>query len=365
MVLYKVQYLRFLAAFFVVFYHVTMSPWLVLGWDDGVEKAKVLFGPVGVDLFFVISGFIICYIILVGGDDAKGFYMRRLTRIVPLYWGATLVLFFMPSFLEVYDDKVTFYELFRALFFIATPHPASENTVFYPIYTPGWTINYEVFFYVVASGVLLLSGAMRREVLAGLTIAILTALVVVGYYVADTTFLGFYTHTIILEFVYGMIAACLYTRGILPKPPLAILMIALGALGIVLYPNLNSVTEDTRYIFWGIPSALILYGAVASETHCESRHLKWAKTLGDASYAIYMTHLFMIGSLMSVWINFGITFEGPGFLIYQVVGIAGSLLLGIAVFRYVERPILAFFRKRFVQGKTVAKDGDSIKSTIG
>lgn len=354
MVLYTVQYLRFLAAFFVTFYHVTMSPWLVLGWDDAIEEAKVVFGPVGVDLFFVISGFIIFYVLLTGKDSSRGFFFRRLTRIVPLYWGATLVLFFMPSVMEVYDDKVTSYELFRALLFIATPHPASESIVFYPIYTPGWTINYEMFFYVVVSGVLLLSNAMRREVLAGLTIAILTGLVVVGYSVADTTVLGFYTHTIILEFVYGIIVAILYTQGILPKPPLAILVIALGALGLVLYPNLNSVEEATRYMYWGIPSALILYGAVSFETHSQFSQLRWAKTLGDASYAIYMTHLFVIGSLMSVWINLGIPFDGTGFLIYQLVGIGGSLLLGIAVYRYIERPVLAFFRKRFAQGGTVA-----------
>src|SRR5882672_247790 len=161
----SVQALRALAALCVVVYHV-----------DFVGR-----GAFGVDIFFVISGFIICH---VTAKDHDGFLRKRLIRIVPLYWAGTLCLYCLglvaPRLLQ---SEPTLSGLVNSLLFI--PY-AKEGGRVYPILFLGWTLNYEMFFYALFACAL----ALNRR-LAPITVcAALVVLVAAGQPVAPSSVIG-------------------------------------------------------------------------------------------------------------------------------------------------------------------------------
>src|SRR5271157_3268703 len=118
--IYNVHLLRMIAALLVVYFHVASRAGLHL-------PLPLTFGICGVDVFFVISGFIIAYI---GSRKPEAFFVRRLLRIVPFYWSATLCVFamawFFPSQLRQTKADVT--HLIYSLFFI--PHQTSNGSTF-------------------------------------------------------------------------------------------------------------------------------------------------------------------------------------------------------------------------------------------
>lgn len=341
---YSIQYMRFIAAFLVLIYHVPISPKLVEGWAATIQHAKGFFGPVGVDLFFIISGFVMCHNMITTKISGTSFFVRRVTRIVPLYWAVTLIHFFMPEFFKVFDDKLGMAELFKSLFFIAAPYPASETGEYYPVYSPGWTINYEMFFYLLLGLILFAFKNESREKLVYYCCGLLCILAAAGHLFNTQGFLRFYTSSILLEFVLGMIIGLCVVRLLLLPKSFAILFILLGIVSLAIYPNLGSITEQNRFFFWGVPSALIIYGMVSLENHSSFTKLPFMKFLGDISYAIYLTHFFIIGVLMTAFNLLGLPFNGIWMIIYIGLGLTLSVGFGGAVYHYVEVPILRKLR---------------------
>src|SRR3979409_1937400 len=133
--LYNLHLLRVIAALGVVYFHTTSVAGLKLDWDVGSR---------GVDVFFVISGFIIAYI---GTTKPEQFFLRRLIRVVPFYWAATAFGVAMgavaPSLFPRTTSSVP--HLISSLLFF--PPPAANGDVV-PTLVLGWSLNYEMFFYV-------------------------------------------------------------------------------------------------------------------------------------------------------------------------------------------------------------------------
>lgn len=130
----SLQILRALAATSVVYLHIGCEPW---------------FGGFGVDIFFVLSGFVMCYI-TDSGESGKEFFLRRIARIVPLYWALTLITFVIAWLKPTLFNSTTadLGNLFKSLLFI--PY-VKENGSISPIIPVGWTLNYEVYFYLLIS----------------------------------------------------------------------------------------------------------------------------------------------------------------------------------------------------------------------
>src|SRR5262249_39672775 len=151
----SLQALRAVAALSVVLYHI-----------DFIGR-----GAFGVDIFFVLSGFIICH---VTAADRQHFLLKRLIRIVPLYWARTLVVCALalaaPRLLQTTSDS--WMGLLKSLFFI--PYEKESGRV-YPVLFLGWTLNYEMFFYVVFSIALALRPALAPLLSAGVLAAFVAA----------------------------------------------------------------------------------------------------------------------------------------------------------------------------------------------
>ena len=326
--LVSLQYLRAVAAMMIVFTH---------GWDQlpWLKERIPNAAQSGVDLFFVISGFIMVYVTAKAGSSAVHFFRMRIVRIVPLYWLYT----FMTAALILAAPQLfktsafTVPHLVQSLFFI--PHWGPKGSIS-PMILLGWTLNYEMFFYVVFAVAMAIM-VTRRVPLA---IAMLLVLPILGLFINfEGSAAGeFYSNEIILEFIFGMLLAVLLSHGALGRvgTPAGWALIAAGAVGLCIG---GYYFESSRALFFGVPAALIVAGALSIElTHRVSKMQPFL-LLGDASYSIYLAHLFPIALLRFGWGKLMLPTEGLGpVLAFMAFALLGGALAGVASYLLARTP---------------------------
>ena len=174
--LLAIQYLRGIAALMVVVVHIPVQL-SRMGFNGDWPE----FLNIGVDIFFVISGFIMWTTTFDGRVGVAQFLSRRLVRIAPLYWALTsitvLVMLAAPTLVQ--SGKLDLQHVITSYLFVASQHPVTQ--LMEPILVPGWTLNYEMFFYVVFALCLPLRAGFR----AMAVMAILVTLVALQVFVPD------------------------------------------------------------------------------------------------------------------------------------------------------------------------------------
>ena len=171
--LISIQVLRAVAALAIVFAHLWPT-FVFLGLPTAV--ANFLLGAAGVDLFFVISGFIMVYTskpLFSQPGAPLYFFVRRIVRIVPLYWAATTVvlIFYLKTSFDLSERNLTWMNVIASYLFLPLPHLNGQTE---PILGVGWTLNYEMFFYVVFAFATLLSQRWAVLAVTAFFIAVLT-----------------------------------------------------------------------------------------------------------------------------------------------------------------------------------------------
>jgi len=318
----SVQTLRALAAWLVVLHHYMQ---LVYNFTltDPVSTALHTYGAIGVDLFFIISGFVI-YISASGKKVTPAvFAVHRLARIAPAYWMFTLLtaaaLLISPTFVPLTQFEPLF--LLKSLFFIPAQNPSGIGA--FPLITVGWTLNYEMAFY----GVFLLSfycPKTARPALIALGLFLLCKLVP---RLGDD--FAFYDNQIIYEFLFGIFIAIAHQKGWTTKIPL---LMAIALIAIALAMIIHNGPVGHRPLKSGLPCALILLAAVSLERFF-SRRAFMAK-LGDWSYSTYLCHVLVICAMarLQQWINLNTT-------VTFVLIITTILAVSYASFTFIEKPI--------------------------
>ncbi|WP_299288189.1 acyltransferase [uncultured Tateyamaria sp.] len=280
----------------------------------------------GVDIFFVISGFVITLSAgrLMGQPGT--FLWRRLVRVVPLYFLFTTlmvaVLIVLPGGAK--DTSLDPAQILSSYSFI--PYERSDGRIA-PVLSLGWTLNYEIFFYALAA----LCLSLPRPFLA-LT-ALMCSITTLGAFIPWTSApLVFWSDPIILEFLMGIGLARLWQRGWQwPHWGGAVTLMAIGAgLLIALDP-----TPLPRFIAAGVPAALI----VASGTLlCPQRHLP-GQIWGDASYALYLSHRFALRAATLLLLPL-LPASLFGAAIYVISVCALALAVGLLTHVWIERPMM-------------------------
>lgn len=306
-------------------------------------------GSAGVDVFFVLSGFIIWVTTVEKNLSTADFLYRRWFRIVPLYWLVTLfvaaTLIFAPSIFNSlrFDLKNTVY----SLFFIPALNEALHEIV--PTYIQGWTINYEIFFYMVFALVML---TPRRFWLALITLTLLacTILGFLGLHGGNVQ-LDFWTRPIVLEFLFGVLLGAMFLNKLIPSRLVALACIAVAVITLLTtaffaltFPP--SGANILRVAAWGAPAALLVYGLVALEVRGYVVPLKLLSALGDWSYSIYMTHIAVIPAVAIAWRKLGMNFVGVSGVAFVGAELLVISIVGGIVYHMYERPILNYSNRR-------------------
>lgn len=332
--LLTLQALRALAACAVVLFHALDAAERYTGLALGPLAVFELIGSAGVDLFFVISGFVMIYTTRAlpkSPASASYFMMRRVVRIVPLYWLLSLLMAFLLLALPQAFNRLEFQpaHLAASLFFIPWPNNLGEP---FPILGVGWSLNYEMFFYVIMALVLWCA----RLRLLTLTL-VMVPLALIGMAVRPQHLIvQALTHNILLEFWMGAVVAELVHRRRLPYPRLlaaAGLAIFIAGVGVV-----SSGAEPPRAFAYGLGLAIMLAGLVAHEMQKGARVPRLLVVLGDCSYALYLIHPLVLAVCAKLWrAALGPT-EGEALaaLLFVI-----SLPVGYAVWRWLEKPMNA------------------------
>jgi|KBSSwiStaDraftv2_1062776.scaffolds.fasta_scaffold46429_2 peptidoglycan/LPS O-acetylase OafA/YrhL len=339
----SLQALRFLAASMVLISHLLIETRAhpLRGMIAVYDPTKIKWAT-GVDIFFIISGFIIYYLTKdkfgVPGF-AKSFIKNRFVRVVPLYW-VYLTLFIIVALVSKSSINGTDISLMRVVSsYLFLPWPRSDGT-FYPVFEIGWTLNFEIMFYFVFSAALLFSKK------AGLTLLSAAFIMLAMFGLLTRTsisFLMFYTRPIIIEFLFGILIAHFYVKGIRLPALVRITMVAAGFIALT-WAVAHSIQSDIHLRpFWGgIPAALIVSGVVLGP---DIRGDAWYTNLivigGNVSYSLYLTHMFSLRLLSIIWEKLAL----PGGLLYFGVSFTVAMFGAYVAYRIVEQPLLALMRR--------------------
>ncbi|EJT03143.1 acyltransferase [Rhizobium sp. CCGE 510] len=286
--LVQLQYLRAIAALMVVYFHAILQLAKV---NPAVDATAFVYGETGVDIFFVLSGLVMWLTTSGRAMSPMDFARRRINRIVPLYWLATLfsavVALAAPSLLKstVFDLP----HLIASLFFLPWANAADPSTIT-PVVVPGWTLNYEMMFYLVFALLLPLQEIRRIPAM----FAVFAVILIGCRLLPETSATRFYGEPIILEFLAGVVLGWLYGQKLLLSNRWAWAALALGFA--FLFINEALMRPESRFYAWGIPAIFIVYGAVSID-FSRLPFIGSLNYLGDCSYSIYITHAFTLAFL--------------------------------------------------------------------
>lgn len=316
-----IQYLRGFAAIAVLLYHVGAQ-----------YKIPFEIGAAGVDIFFVISGFIIWSTTSSSAGSMPDYFWKRLTRVLPLYWIVLSVTFVSvnarPAFF--YDHDASIENFLRSLVLL----PQLKDGAFHPVVVQGWTLSYEMFFYCLL-GVLMAIGPRWR--LIG-TCATLLVCVAMGR-ILDLGYIGAFAAPIVLEFAAGVLIAYVAGRLEFSRSAIAVALL-LAIVGFVASQTL--IVDWPRVLKWGVPAALLVIAAVGLEPWFRKHPVRVLVYFGDASYSIYLWHVWvgvvMTGALLKLPI--------PA-LLHPPMQAVMMLLASCLLYSIIEKPLLALFRRPY------------------
>jgi exopolysaccharide production protein ExoZ len=333
----SIQYLRAIAASMVMLYHAGRA---ANGHLPG-DFPSFTIGAAGVDIFFVISGFVMWQSTAASPSTPGEFLRKRISRIVPLYWLATLLMCAMPFVSGTIAGGLSTNaeHLLASLAFIPWHAARDPAGVFYPVYVPGWTLNFEMVFYLIFAACLLI-GHLRWRLLS--VVATFSVLAIIGRAAPAHSVAAWMLAPIILEFAAGLcIGAWAATPRSLPAP-LAAVLLAAGFAGLML--SGADATIDEMSGVWGIPAVAIVLGAVELERHRLVRTWTMPVLIGESSYALYLSHIFTIGFVVIAWNGLHLWDSAAGQLAFFPVTFVACQVVAIVTHLYIEQPLIGWAR---------------------
>jgi len=333
------QYIRALAAVMVLIGHTIAEAEHYLSVDlpfDTVPWTR------GVDMFFVLSGFIIMLSghRLFGQPEATlSFLRRRLRRVVPLYWFFTTlmlgVLLLSPGATK--DTVLDWQQIAASYLFL--PYERYDGRVA-PILSLGWTLNYEIFFYVV------FAISLTVRTLWAPSIVLLLWVIAGAFAGFEETVLRAWSNPIVLEFCFGLWVGHWFVRRKSPLNASRAIALLCAVVALVLLYVLHQINGLPRFLAAGLPSALLVFGmAVFWPSNApETFGGRICETLGDSSYALYLSHRFALRSVTLAVIP-ALPAGQTGAWVYVGLATVSALILGSIVHFCLERPMFLSRRR--------------------
>jgi len=346
----NIQALRGIAALLVVFAH--LPPMEVKHGGDMILPAFFRFGISGVDLFFVISGFIMVYVTWHAQRSARNsltFLFARVSRIYPIYWlisGAIFIAWLFKPALMTFDPAQT--NIVKS--FLLWP----DQT--YPMLKVAWTLIHEMYFYLVFALILLLPRRFLMPALGLWALAVISGNHLGFSKVSLEAALIF--HPLTLEFFMGTLAGWLFMRSASKVSPpntsfrlsgqLCTIIGAVMFIGSITYLTLTLdanklLTNWSRVWYFGLPAAFIIYGLSALE-RTGTTLPKWSSTFGDWSYSLYLSHILTLSVLGYMWRPFAQSGPIDNIIALSIL-LIGTITVAAILWYMFERPMLRAFKK--------------------
>lgn len=331
----SLQLLRAIAAFGVVFTHYNFY--------------NLDVGGFGVDVFFILSGFIISYMVQKNTDN---FMLKRVLRVSPLYYLATLLIvitsLIKPDLFR--NAFVSLETVFKSFFYI--PYRINNSG---PILSLGWTLNNEMFFYLITFISILF--VKNKKYIIPLCLSFLVIfLIIINIFNFNNYIIDFFKNGLLPEFIYGILLYYFweFSKNNIKKS-LKYFYVLLGLVSLV-FMIYTDVTGEYkffhRYIWRGIPALFFVNSFLVLEKNINinNKIIKWGIKMGDASYGMYLFHPFIIFFLIRIVYKkfipvsdiFIVEFFKLIFALYAVSMISGF------IYDYIDKPINKFLRKIFL-----------------
>ena len=363
--LLHIQVLRALAALSVAMLHAQFDAGAIaerLGREFRAIEAFPWLA--GVDVFFVISGFIMVYAsrgLFGAAHGRRTFLAHRVARVVPLYWAVTTLYLAVALALPTLLNRHYFAPEFIVASYLFIPMERPDGMI-QPLYGLGWTLNYEMYFYALFAVAL----GWRRTIALPLLVAGFLVLVAAGRLVSVPEPLAFWTDPIILEFAFGIVLGMLHENGVRVGRAAALALAAASvALFVLDFGRLDGPLVLPRVLAYGVPAALLVAAAALrpSREGGEGVFTRVAVAVGDASYALYLLHPFVIRAGREAMLASGLAATvGPwGFVAFALVLASVAAVL---VHRVFERPLTGWTRQH-LQGRQGSLPGPAPKPTRG
>lgn len=334
----SLQCLRGLAALAVVLFHLRgveikylQGPALL----DGVAR----YADAGVDLFFVVSGFVMTTV-AAGRYTKEGagtqFLVKRAWRVLPMYWiFTTLVVGLMAVVPTMVNSSYADQSVLAS--YLLIPHAQL------PVLTVGWTLMHEAYFYLIFAGAI----AFVPERVVPAFLLLWAAAIGAAAWLPPgpaTPAHNLVTSPLTYEFIAGAMLG-LYWRRI-PSGlalPLIVAGFATAVVAGMALPETGpaTITVGTRVAWFGSAAVLLLAGSVTLEAQGRSRLPAWLIRLGDSSYSLYLTHIFVISVMGRAWAMASPAPTWPEHLAFVGLTTLACCVVGHVVHARLERPLLA------------------------
>jgi exopolysaccharide production protein ExoZ len=339
----SIQFLRGFAALAVVIHHTGgyvkryYEPHLLLGDFFSI-------GFAGVDLFFVISGFIIHFTsknYLNNPAKLKDYLSKRFVRVYPIYWIVTTLLFTLGWLITNV--------LHKNVFSIGYPHTIIAYLQTYSLFPlhfainpVTWTLSYEIFFYVVFA---LLIISKRLIIIPVLILFVSFYNIFIHQSGSELTYFNFIFSGYNFEFVLGCLIFQFYEKVQLSKA-LSLILLTI-AIGIIIYfgYEVSDVDSFQRVLTFGLPSGFILLALLNLEKDGIISFPKIFLMLGDASYALYLIHFPMMLLMNKIPQMLGYKFTATQEINYSYLIIISIVITSFFVHKWIEKPIAKFILK--------------------
>lgn len=332
--LHSIQAARGIAALMVLALHSYLLDTKYLSSDVIPSFAEL--GHLGVDVFFVISGFVMA--MTTGhahrnSGNISRFIFKRLTRIYPIYWFYFFLLMpivlYVPGIVNASQDEGP--NIFRSFFLLP------DNQV--PLLLVAWTLVYELWFYAVFAIFLCFS----RKTLPYLLVGWAVVLVALNGFIPQSAFLRIAIGPYALEFILGAFAYLATQRFPSTKGDAALCIGLMAMAGcVIVWPAIFKDQSASRMLAFGAPTALALFGLVKFEKSGRFPKSRLIESLGNSSYSLYLSHLLVLSALCRIATMFfgdylGTPIAGWSFWFLSALI---AIVWGFVSYYFVELPLL-------------------------
>jgi exopolysaccharide production protein ExoZ len=314
----SIQYLRAVAALSVLAFH------LIVRFGGPLPV-----GASGVDIFFVISGFVMWVTTADRRVTPAEFMLKRIVRIVPNYWIATVVtallILVRPNFMH--GHELDSYRFFGSLFFL----PTLAGNKLLPVVLQGWTLIYEMIFYILFAASLFVEQRRRPYLIT----ATLCALAILHATAAEPHIVSV-TNPMLLEFLAGVWVGILWKNSDI-APGLAATLFVAGAICLVLSECLQP--DLPQVVKFGGPAVFLVAGSAFYEKTTGVREIRMLRFLGAASYSIYIWHVVLATVLEGLLLRIQLPLT-----MHVLLEATGTVFFTCIIYIAVELPITRYLQ---------------------